>query len=137
MVLESQLPFRSPAPEVFEWVVAEFAWLGEGLRNVNFYGRRGQKQYGRDIVGTARDSKVVVYQVKRFQTPSSRSARSSRSTPARLRDDRRRCPRRTAVHRREDLHVSRVVGRPCAVGIFCSLIGSRRFDLRFHTGRTE
>jgi hypothetical protein len=68
MVQESQLPFRNLAPEVFEWVVAEFAWLGEGLRNVSFYGRRGQKQYGLDIVGTARDGKVVVYQVKRFQT---------------------------------------------------------------------
>ncbi|MFR9779032.1 hypothetical protein ACL02O_23630 [Micromonospora sp. MS34] len=68
MVQETQLPLRDLSPEVFERVVVEFAWLVEGLRNVHLYGRRGQKQYGLDVVGTARDGVTVVYQAKRFQT---------------------------------------------------------------------
>ncbi|WP_328469129.1 hypothetical protein OHA21_00985 [Actinoplanes sp. NBC_00393] len=68
MVQESQLPLRELTPEVFERLVAEFALQVEGLRNAHFYGRRGQKQYGLDVVGTTRDGRTVVYQAKRFQS---------------------------------------------------------------------
>ncbi|MEV6487123.1 hypothetical protein AB0M20_00590 [Actinoplanes sp. NPDC051633] len=68
MVQESQLPLRDLTPEVFERLVAEFAFQVEGLRNAHFYGRRGQKQYGLDVVGTTRDGRTVVYQAKRFQS---------------------------------------------------------------------
>lgn len=68
MVQETQLPLSDLSPEVFERVVVEFAWFVEGLRNVHLYGRRGQKQHGLDVVGTARDDVTVVYQAKRFQT---------------------------------------------------------------------
>jgi hypothetical protein len=68
MVQETQLPLYALAPEVFERVAVEFAWLVEGLRIAHLYGRRGQRQYGLDVVGTDRDGGTVVYQAKRFQT---------------------------------------------------------------------
>jgi len=68
MVQEVELPLRALAPEVFERVVVEFVWLVEGLRGVHLYGRRGQAQFGLDVVGTNSDGGVVVYQAKRFQT---------------------------------------------------------------------
>jgi hypothetical protein len=68
MVQETQLPLSALASEVFERVVVEWAWLVDGLRNVQLYGRRGQKQYGLDVVGIARDGVTIVYQVKRFKT---------------------------------------------------------------------
>ncbi|MEV4513793.1 hypothetical protein AB0K00_33140 [Dactylosporangium sp. NPDC049525] len=76
-VQEVELPLRALAPEVFERVVAEFAWLVEGLRAVHLYGRRGQGQYGLDVVGTNADGSSVVYQAKRFETISAKQIRTA------------------------------------------------------------
>jgi hypothetical protein len=62
------LPLAHLEPEVFEAFVAELvSYLGNP---VYFYGRRGQKQYGLDIVEWDQPSQPTVYQVKRFQAIS-------------------------------------------------------------------
>jgi hypothetical protein len=59
------LPLRELDPEVFERLVAE---LITGYSNrVHFYGRRGQQQYGLDIVEYHTEDRPTLYQVKRFQ----------------------------------------------------------------------
>jgi len=49
---------------VFERLVAEVAWLIDGLRWIRIYGRSGQDQGGLDLVGQRTDG-LVVYQVRR------------------------------------------------------------------------
>jgi hypothetical protein len=65
------LPLEHLEPEVFERLVAEMAARQDNL-GVQFYGRRGQKQYGLDIVERRPDRQRWLYQVKRHQelTPS-------------------------------------------------------------------
>jgi hypothetical protein len=70
-------PLSELAPEVFERLVVEFAGLVEGVRDVQLYGRRGQKQYGLDVVGTERDGVTIVYQAKRYQTITVREIRDA------------------------------------------------------------
>ncbi|MCA0307880.1 MAG: hypothetical protein LCH87_11085 [Actinobacteria bacterium] len=61
------LPLSSIDPEAFERLVAELVSLGTN-QSVHFYGRRGQKQYGLDIVETLMDGSTVLYQVRRYQS---------------------------------------------------------------------
>ncbi|WP_216897349.1 hypothetical protein [Nocardia alni] len=60
------LPLAELDPEVLERLVSEF--VTRQSRSVHFYGRRGQKQYGLDIVEQDGAERPVLYQVKRFQT---------------------------------------------------------------------
>jgi hypothetical protein len=60
------LPFGELAPPVFERLVAEVAWLIDGLRWIRIYGRSGQDQGGLDLVGQRNDG-LAVYQVRRVQ----------------------------------------------------------------------
>lgn len=60
------LPFGELDPEVFERLVAEVVHRQDN-RGVQFYGRRGQKQYGLDIVERERTDSRSLYQVKRYQ----------------------------------------------------------------------
>ncbi len=60
------LPFNALDPEVFERVVAEVVSRQHNL-GVQFYGRRGQKQYGLDIVEREQSQRRSLYQVKRYQ----------------------------------------------------------------------
>lgn len=60
------LPFGDLAPPVFERLVAEVAWLIDGLRWIRIYGRSGQDQGGLDLVGQSDDG-LVVYQVRRVR----------------------------------------------------------------------
>lgn len=62
----TRLPAGELSPEVFERLVLEYAWRVELARDVQVYGRRGQKQYGLDIVGLDRDRQRFVYQVRRL-----------------------------------------------------------------------
>jgi hypothetical protein len=62
------LPLHELDPGVFERVVVELAWRVENARNVQLYGRRGQKQYGLDVVGTDRSGHRFVYQARRLGT---------------------------------------------------------------------
>src|SRR6266571_3708717 len=66
------LPLHELDPGVFERVVVELAWRVENARDVQLYGRRGQKQYGLDVVGTDRSGDRFVYQARRLGmlTPS-------------------------------------------------------------------
>src|SRR5215471_6827712 len=68
----TRLPALELSPEVFERLVLEYVWSVEAARDVHVYGRRGQKQYGLDIVGEDRERRRFVYQVRRLQrvTPS-------------------------------------------------------------------
>lgn len=68
----TRLPALELSPEVFERLVLEYVWSVEAARDVHVYGRRGQKQYGLDIVGEDREHRRFVYQVRRLQiiTPS-------------------------------------------------------------------
>jgi hypothetical protein len=61
------LPFHSLDPEVFERVVAEVVFRRRDHLGTQIYGRRGQKQYGLDIVEQMKDSGAALYQVKRYQ----------------------------------------------------------------------
>ncbi|MGF0320576.1 hypothetical protein ACQR3Z_32425 [Nocardia fluminea] len=63
-----RLPFSLLEPEVFERVVAEVVSTLRDHHSVQFYGRRGQKQYGLDIVESETATSRVLYQVKRFDT---------------------------------------------------------------------
>lgn len=68
----TRLPVLELSPEVFERLVLEYVWSVEAAHDVHVYGRRGQKQYGLDIVGEDRERRRFVYQVRRLQaiTPS-------------------------------------------------------------------
>lgn len=68
----TRLPMLELSPEVFERLVLEYVWSVEAARDVHVYGRRGQKQYGLDIVGQDRERGRFVYQVRRLKaiTPS-------------------------------------------------------------------
>ncbi len=59
------LPLHLLDPELLERVAAELV-SRRGDNSVQFYGRRGQKQYGLDILETRRDERTL-YQVKRYQ----------------------------------------------------------------------
>jgi hypothetical protein len=61
------LPLRELDPESFERLVAELV-SRRNHRGVQFYGRRGQKQYGLDVVELEPDDRRSLYQVKRYQT---------------------------------------------------------------------
>lgn len=63
-----QLPLADLEPEVFERLAAEFvAWRSNSTK-VHFYGRRGQAQYGLDIVEHLGGAKPTLYQVRRLQS---------------------------------------------------------------------
>ncbi|MFJ8663122.1 restriction endonuclease [Streptomyces sp. NPDC093795] len=62
-----KLPLDQLDPEVFERLVAEIVSRRDH-RGVSFYGRRGQKQYGLDIVEREPDLRRTLYQVKRYST---------------------------------------------------------------------
>jgi hypothetical protein len=64
----TRLPAGELSPEVFERLVLEYVWSVEAVRDVHVYGRRGQTQYGLDIVGEDRERQRFVYQVRRLQT---------------------------------------------------------------------
>lgn len=70
------LPLTTIEPEVFERVIAEVVAAREN-RSVHFYGRRGQAQYGLDIVEEEVDGTRVLYQVKRFEQMTSRALRDA------------------------------------------------------------
>ncbi len=70
------LPFHALHPEVFERVVAEVVAWRRDNRGAHFYGRRGQKQHGLDVVELENDARTSLYQVKRYQ----------QVTPTQLRD---------------------------------------------------
>ncbi len=59
------LPLAALDPEVLERVVAELV-SGQQNRGVQFYGRRGQKQHGLDIVERELTASRSLYQVKRY-----------------------------------------------------------------------
>jgi hypothetical protein len=61
------LPFSLLDPEVFERVVAEIVFRRRDHLGTHFYGRRGQKQHGLDIVEQMKDGGAALYQVKRYQ----------------------------------------------------------------------
>jgi hypothetical protein len=61
----SLLPLHLLDPEMLERLVAELV-SRRGDNSVQFYGRRGQKQYGLDIVEVRRGERML-YQVKRYQ----------------------------------------------------------------------
>lgn len=61
-----QLPLTELDPEAFEWLIAEIVSRQDN-RGVQFYGRRGQKQHGLDIVAREPDQRRSLYQVKRYQ----------------------------------------------------------------------
>lgn len=63
----SVLPLSSLEPEVFERLVTEIISRRNNL-GTQFYGRRGQKQYGLDIVEREHTTRRTLYQVKRYQT---------------------------------------------------------------------
>jgi hypothetical protein len=70
-VSPAALPFHELDPEAFERLVAEVVSRRDH-RGVQFYGRRGQKQYGLDVVEHEPSGERSLYQVKRYQvlTPS-------------------------------------------------------------------
>lgn len=63
------LPVSLLDPEVMERLAAELVSLRNNL-GAHFYGRRGQKQYGLDIVELEPDAACSLYQVKRYETLS-------------------------------------------------------------------
>lgn len=67
IVNPSVLPLAELDPEVLERVVAELVSVSPHL-SVSFYGRRGQKQYGLDVIERRVDRHHTIYQVKRYQT---------------------------------------------------------------------
>ena len=72
------LPLSTIEPEVFEDVVAEVV-AGQDNHSVHFYGRRGQAQYGLDVVEERSDGTRVLYQVKRFERMTSQCLARARS----------------------------------------------------------
>ncbi len=63
-----QLPLAELEPEVLERLAAEFvAWRSNSTK-VHFYGRRGQTQYGLDIVEHLGEARPTLYQVRRLQS---------------------------------------------------------------------
>jgi hypothetical protein len=70
------LPLSSLEPEVFERLIAELVTRQHNL-DAHFYGRRGQKQFGLDIVERRMDRSTCLYQVKRYQTITSNDLRAS------------------------------------------------------------
>ncbi|WP_262063454.1 hypothetical protein [Streptomyces sp. STR69] len=60
------LPLSDLDPEVFERLIAEIVSRRNNI-GVQFYGRRGQKQYGLDVVERETPSARILYQVKRFE----------------------------------------------------------------------
>jgi hypothetical protein len=70
------LPLASLEPEVFERVVAELVKRQINL-GAQFYGRRGQKQHGLDIVERRTDHEYCLYQVKRYETIGPRRLRDA------------------------------------------------------------
>ncbi|QMU70263.1 hypothetical protein [Streptacidiphilus sp. P02-A3a] len=75
------LPFNDLDPEVFERVVAEVVSRRHNL-GVQFYGRRGQKQYGLDIVEREPSQQRSLYQVKRYQQITDKQLRDAVETYA-------------------------------------------------------
>lgn len=73
----SRLPALELSPEVFERLVLEYVWHVEAARDVHVYGRRGQKQYGLDIVGRDREGRRFVYQVRRLQAITPEAIRAA------------------------------------------------------------
>lgn len=81
---EVPIPTKNPAvlpvghldPEAFERLVAEVIDMRENA-SLHFYGRRGQAQYGLDIVEELADGKRVLYQVKRYATISPTDLRTA------------------------------------------------------------
>ena len=67
----TSLPLHQLDPEVFERVMAEVIARQHNL-GTYFYGRRGQTQYGLDIVEHETDSRRSLYQVKRYQSVTTR-----------------------------------------------------------------
>lgn len=61
------LPLSDLEPEVFERLAAELVTM-QRSPSVHFYGRRGQRQYGLDIVEEQADGTRVLYQVKRYSS---------------------------------------------------------------------
>ena len=70
------LPLSSLEPEVFERLIAELITRQHNL-DTHFYGRRGQKQFGLDIVERRMDRSTCLYQVKRYQSISRGDLRAS------------------------------------------------------------
>jgi len=60
------LPLSDLDPEVLERLVAEIVSRQDN-RGVQFYGRRGQKQYGLDVLEREKTGTRSLYQVKRYQ----------------------------------------------------------------------
>ena len=65
------LPLYQLDPEVLERLAAEVVSHRNNL-GTHFYGRRGQKQHGLDIVELETDSNSSLYQVKRYETLSAK-----------------------------------------------------------------
>ena len=65
----SGLPLGTIDPEAFERLIAEIVTARDNV-SVHFYGRRGQRQFGLDIVEELRDGTRVLYQVRRYATIS-------------------------------------------------------------------
>src|ERR1700729_3519374 len=63
------LPASLLDPEVLERLPAELVFRRHNL-GAHFYGRRGQAQYGLDIVELEPHAACSLYQVKRFQAMS-------------------------------------------------------------------
>lgn len=61
------LPLEDLDPEAFERLAAELVSRRSNSNKVHFYGRRGQAQYGLDIVEHFVEKRSTLYQVKRFQ----------------------------------------------------------------------
>lgn len=97
----SNLPLGDLDPEVFERLAAEMVKRRPN-HGAHFYGRRGQKQHGLDIV--ERDTSVSnsVYQVRRYEilTPDDiSSAVTEYADPKPLKKGGRKPPRRFGAHR--------------------------------------
>ncbi len=70
------LPLHEIGPEAFESVIAELV-ASQKNRSAHFYGRRGQAQYGLDIVEEKADNQRILYQVKRFERITPRDIRQA------------------------------------------------------------
>jgi hypothetical protein len=70
------LPLSSLDPEVFERVAAELISRQDN-HGVQFYGRRGQKQYGLDIVERQTSGRRSLYQVKRYSELTKQAVRAA------------------------------------------------------------
>lgn len=71
------LPFHALDPEVFERVVAEVVYRRRDHLGTHFYGRRGQKQHGLDIVEHTKEGNTALYQLKRYQEVSPKQLRDA------------------------------------------------------------